>query len=163
MNYAEWRDDGSDRWVENDNGNLVWICSGEVIATVFTYSDESWGAVWNGSEDSEPRFLKARCDSAEEALSLLEDAIEEGDESPMWWPLGNQWTQSKKGSFYRKVDGAIISVKQAKSGSWYAVGMDGMLGQGGRPMWFNSAAEARKAVDRFALGNSGMQLIRQAA
>src|SRR6516165_1868667 len=94
MNYAEWRDDGSDRWVENDNGNLVWICSGEVIATVFTYSDESWGAVWNGSEDSEPRFLKARCDSAEEALSLLEDAIEEGDESPMWWPLGNQWTQS---------------------------------------------------------------------
>lgn len=33
---------------------------------------------------------KGRCDSAEEALSLLEDAIEEGDESPLWWPLGNE-------------------------------------------------------------------------
>ena len=47
--------------------------------------------------------------------------------------------------------------KQAKSGSWHAVGMDGMLGQGGRPMWFKTADEACKAVDRFALGNSGMQ------
>jgi hypothetical protein len=57
------------------------------------------------------------------------------------------------------VDGATISVKQAKSGSWYAVGMDGLLGQGGRPIWFNTSDEARKAVDRFAGGNSGMHLI----
>ena len=50
-------------------------------------------------------------------------------------------------------------MSRTKSGSWYAVGMDGMVGQGRRPMWFSTADEARKAVDRFALGNSGMQLI----
>ena len=59
---------------------------------------------------------KGRCDSAEEALSLLEDAIEEGDESPLWWPLGNEWTRSKKGSYYRKMDGATISVKTGQIG-----------------------------------------------
>lgn len=152
-----------DGWVENNNGNWVWIYGGEVIATVFTYSDESWGAVWSGSGDGEPRFLKARCNSAEEAQSLLEDAIEEGDGSSLWWPANNQWTESKKGSYYRKVDGATISVKQAKSGSWYAAGIDGVLGQGGRPMWFKTAEEACKAVDLFAVGSGGMQLIARCA
>jgi hypothetical protein len=160
VSYTEWR---KDEWVQNDNGNWLWIDDDQLIATLFTYSDGSWGAVWNNSEDGEPRFLKARCDSAEEAKSLFYDAIEEGDQSPLWWPAGNQWTESKKGSYYRKVDGATISVRQAKSGSWYAVGMEGLLSQGGRPLWFKTADEARKAVDRFALGHSGMRLIGSAA
>jgi hypothetical protein len=152
-----WHVDRPDGWIETDNGNWVLIESDELVATVFTYSDGDWGAVWNGP--SGPRYLKARCDSVEEAQSLLEQAIKKGGKSPLWRPDDNQWTESKKGGYYRKVDGATVSVKQAKSGSWYAVGMGGMLGQGGHPIWFKTVEEAREAVNRFAACDSSVQFV----
>jgi hypothetical protein len=152
-NYSNRHEDG---WRETDNGNYVLIEGGDLVATVFSKDGESWGAVWNGAADGKPRFLKARCDSAEEAQALLEDAIEGGDEA-RWWPIDNQWTLSKKGDPYRRVEGAgAITVKRAKSGSFFACGADGLLRQGGKPMWFPTAAAARAAVDRYAAGVSGM-------
>jgi hypothetical protein len=48
-----------------------------------------------------------------------------------------------------------ISVKQAKSGRWYAVNMHWRVTRArcGRPTWFPTEVEARTAVDQLADGN----------
>jgi hypothetical protein len=114
----------------------------------------SGGAVWNGAPDGKPRRLVARLSSSDETIAAAEAAIAEGERSLRWWPPECDWRQNKKGDgFYRKHNGLTISVKQAKSGSWYAINLHGaLLGQGGRPTCFASAAEARSAANRFADG-----------
>ena len=58
-------------------------------------------------------------------------------------------------NFYRKVNGEVVFVKCAGYGVWYAVRMDGsLLGQSGCPIRFNSATEAREAVDLFITGDN---------
>ena len=139
-------------WKETENGNWVLLDDG-VVATVYKAGNE-WGAVWNGAPDGKPRRLVAKLPSSDETISAAETAIAEGERSLRWWPPECDWRQNKKGDgFYRKHNGLTISVKQAKSGSWYAINLHGaLLRQGGRPTWFASAAEARNAVDGFADG-----------
>jgi hypothetical protein len=101
------------------------------------------------------RHLKGSYPSAFEAISAAEAAIAEGELSQRWWAPDCEWRQTKKGgSFYRKHEGVTISVKPARSGSWFAVSMHGcMLGQNGRPTWFPTPAECRSAVDAFCAGS----------
>jgi hypothetical protein len=88
-------------------------------------------------------------------MCIVKDAIAEGEDDPRWEALECGWKKTKKGGgYYRKQEGMTISVKQAKSGSWYAVNMVGaLLGQAGRTTWFPTAEQAREAVDALLGGN----------
>src|SRR5437762_7957641 len=109
-----------ERWIENTNGNWVGIDGGGVRATVYTNKDGTWSAVWNGAP-GETRRLNGKFSRAEEAQEALELADREGPGSQKWRPRDDEWIERKKGDgFYRKVNGVIVSVKLAKSNSWYA-------------------------------------------
>ena len=69
-----------------------------------------------------------------------------------WWPPEDEWLPTKKGGYYRKHSGVVISVKRAKSGSWFATNSSASLGRYGRTTWFSSDADARAAVDALAQG-----------
>lgn len=87
-------------------------------------------------------------------------ADQEGEDSPLWFSPEGGWIKNKKGEgFHRKVDGTTFSVKQAKSGSWYAVTINGMLGQDGKIRWHRTVEDARQAVDEFLAGEGGWDLI----
>ena len=139
-------------WHETESGNVALIEDGELEATVYR-AGPSWGAVWNGAADGRPRRMKQKCDDPETAMSSVETAIAEGKDSMRWWPPDDEWQKTKKGGFYRKLNGLTVSVKQAKSGSWYAVNSAGeFLGNGGRTTWFSTDNEARAAVNAIAAG-----------
>jgi hypothetical protein len=147
------------KWIENGNGNWVLIDMGEVVATVYARSG-GWGAVWNGAGDCKPRWLKGTFDYPEHACDAVETAISEGPHSLKWWPPDEDWVPSKKGGYYRRVDGSIVSVKESRSKSWYAVHMGGaLLGKAGRPSWFSTAEQARDAVNACARGDVGWEWI----
>jgi hypothetical protein len=142
-----------EEWIENGNGNWVWVDSDGARATVYA-TNNGWGGVWNGAADGRPRRLKAKFEDAEEAIDAVESAAMEGDASPKWYPPYDEWIESKKGGCHRKVNGAVVAVKQAKSGSWYAVAMGGaLLGENGGATWFPTAEEACKAVNALADGS----------
>jgi hypothetical protein len=140
-------------WKENAKGNWVLIEDG-VTATVYS-TENGWGAVWNGAADAKPRRLKMKSQSAEETMCIVESAIAEGERSPRWEALECGWKKTKKGDgYYRKHRGVTVSVKQAKSGSWYAVNMLGArLGQANCTTWFRTAERAREAVDALLGGD----------
>lgn len=142
-------------WKETTNGNWVLIDTGDLIATVHS-TENGWGAIWNGAADGiRGRRLKVKFQSAEEAMRIVESAIAEGERSPRWEEMKTGWKKTKKGNgYYRKHGGVTISVKQAKSGSWYAVNMHGLrLGQANRTTWFPTAEQAREAVAAFLGGD----------
>jgi hypothetical protein len=144
----------SDSWRENSNGNWLLIEDGELEATVYK-TDLGWGSVWNGALDGKPRRHKGKHPTAEEGMAAAEVAIAEGANSIYWWPPDDRWQTTKKGdSYYRKHNGQLISVKKAKSGSWYAATNSASLGRYGRTTWFPTAEEARAAVEAFA--NDGL-------
>jgi hypothetical protein len=142
-------------WRETANGNWVLPGTEGIEATVYATRDSEWGVVWNGARDSKARRLKKKFDSAENACRAAEAAIREGEQSLKWWPPEGQWQKGKKGGAYRKANGSVSSVKQARSGSWYAVNSAGrLLGQSGRACWFSTEGAARDAVDATASGSS---------
>jgi hypothetical protein len=144
----------NDGWIANRNGNWVWIDSGELLATVYATDNDVWGAIWNGAADGSPRRLKERFDCAGDAMEALEIAVDEGEGSPKWRQPDDQWIERKGGGYYRKMDDVPVSVKEAKSKSWYAVRMGGeLLGQHGRASWFATAEEACNAVDALDRGS----------
>ncbi len=147
-------------WKETGNGNWVLLGDDGVEATVYQATDR-WGAIWNGAPDGKPRHLKAKYPSAEEAIAATEAAIAEGSSSMKWWPPEDQWLPAKKGGYYRKHNGVVISVKQARTGSWFVTNGTASLGRYGRTTWFATDAEARNAFDAFAGGSGEWQWIRR--
>ena len=141
----------SEGWTENSNGNWVLIEDGELEATAYQ-TDLGWGGVWNGAPDGKVRRLKGKHTSPDEAISTVEQAITEGAKSMKWWPPDDEWQQTKIGGYYGKHNGQLISVKKAKTGSWFATNGGASLGRYGRTTWFPTAVEARAAVDAFANG-----------
>lgn len=141
-----------DEWIETDNGN--WVLPGDdgVEATVYRAGSE-WGAVWNGAPDGKTRRLKAKLPTAAEEIAATEAGIAEGADSVRWWPQDDQWLPTKKEGFYRKHNGMVISVKQAKSGSWFAANGSASLGRYGRTTWFSTDSEARSAADALVRGS----------
>lgn len=160
-------EDGQDRetyeagWFENSNGNHVWWIDGAARATVYSTDNDMWAAIWNGASDGRARRLKQRFDDADDAMAAVEEADAEGEDSPLWLPPASAgWIKNKKGEgFHRRVDGTVFSVKQAKSGSWFAASVDGLIGQNGTAKWFRKVEDARRAVDEFADGDGGWRLV----
>jgi hypothetical protein len=148
-----------DEWIKTDNGN--WVLPGDdgVEATVYRAGSE-WGAVWNGAPDGKTRRLKAKLPTAAEEIAATEAGIAEGADSVRWWPPDDQWLPTKKEGFYRKHNGMVISVKQAKSGSWFAANGSASLGRYGRTTWFSTDSEARSAADALVRGSGEWQWVR---
>jgi hypothetical protein len=147
-------------WRENGNGNWILVGDDGVEATAYS-TDNGWGAVWNGAEDGKPRRLKAKYPSSDETIAAVEAAILEGKGSMRWWPPEDQWQLTKKGSYHRKHKGLMISVKKARTGSWFVTNGSASLGQYGRTTWFITDAAARAAVDAFASGTGDWHWVRR--
>ena len=146
-------------WKESATGNWLLVGDAGIEATVYQAGSD-WGAVWNGASDGKSRRLKAKHESPEETMAAAEAAIAAGEGSRLWWPPDHQWLPTKKGVFYRKHNGMVISVKQARSGSWFATNSSATLGRYGRTTWFSTDAEARSAADAYAGGLGEWQWIR---
>lgn len=76
-------------WRETSNGNHVLI-DGDLAATVYE-KDGQWSGIWNGAADGEPRLLKAKCETAEETMELMDLAIADGEGSTLFWPPAGSW------------------------------------------------------------------------
>jgi hypothetical protein len=147
-----------EKWIQNNNGNWVGIDGGGVRATVYVNSDGTWSAVWNG-EYGDARRLNGKFDRADEAQEALEIADREGPGSQKWRPKDHEWIPRNKGGFHRKVNGMIVSVKPAKSNSWYAAKQGAILGENGSPTWYPTAEDAQRAVNELAAGTKRWQWI----
>jgi hypothetical protein len=149
-----------DGWIESQNGNWVLISDGDLRGTVYRNNRGLWGAIWNAPDRS--RLMTQTFDYPGEAQEAIERAETHGViNENLWWPEDG-WTKSKIGSFYRRIDGAVVSVKQAKSKSWYAVTSCGrVLGKQGRPAWFPTAEEGIAAVMAYTAGSGDWEWIGQ--
>lgn len=126
-------------WNENSNGNYVYVIDSDDIMTVFKNRDGDWVGAYKD------RFTKGKFDTAEEAMEVM-DSVLEGDTSMLRAPPIRGWIKNKAGSgYHRHTSDGIASVKQSKSGSWYAIIEGSLL----RDEWFNTAQGAMAAVDRF--------------
>jgi hypothetical protein len=137
-----------EKWICNAKGNFVALGGGAVIGTVYQKDDGSWGGVWSGGAGEVPQRLRGEYWSAEEVQEIIEQTERDGMDHDQWYPPDGEWQEAKKGGFYRRLRGSIVSVKQAKSGSWYASSDGALLGKNGAPYWFLDEQEAMTAVDR---------------
>jgi hypothetical protein len=150
-----------DRWVENAKGNYVAFGDGGVIGTVYRKQNGHWSAIWNGETDGMPQRLKGEYSSAEEVQEIIEQTDRDGVYPDRWYPPDCEWQPRKGGGSYRKLHGSIVSVRQARSGSWYAAMQGALLGQCGKPTWFTDQHEAMTAVDQSQHRRGGWEWIRQ--
>ena len=145
---------------ENANGNYVALDLNGVIATVYETDDGYWSAVLNDAT-SGPRRLKGKRGSAEDVQRIVEHTELHGMDVDQWYPPDCEWQPRKEGGCYRKLSSSIVSVKQAKSGSWFAAMRGAQLGHGGHPTWFATEHEAVKAVEQLEHGGNGLKWIRR--
>jgi hypothetical protein len=59
----------------------------------------------------------------------------------------------------RRVNGKVVTLKQANSGFWYAIRGGELLGQAGRLWRFSTFAEARAALDGMVAGSDGWEWV----
>jgi hypothetical protein len=129
------------RWVEESNGNWVWLWQNCKLATVSATEDGTWESRWDSAEWGSSITLGEEFHSAEDACLATEKY------GPPRDSFFDGWFESKVGG-YMKRRGKPVYVRKAEQG-WYAVRSDGrLLGQGQRVVWFGTAEEACKVVDR---------------
>src|SRR5581483_7608862 len=146
-----------DNWSTDERGNLIAVREGEPVGRVFCrFYDEGtpkqWGAVWFGASDNCTRSLKKPGRRSAEELKEVLEAAEAGFFNPDQWRRDDDWQRDQAG--YYQVDQSTegreirVSIKKARSGSWYVThSWGGLLGQGNRPTWFRHEREAMKAFD----------------
>jgi hypothetical protein len=150
-----------DRWIENAKGNHVALGDGRVIGTVYQTKEGRWGGVWSGEADGQPQRLKGEYWSAEEVQEIIQQTDRDGMDPDQWYPPDGEWQQAKNGGYYRRLLGSIVSVKQARSGSWYATMNGALIGQGGLPTWFADERAARAAVNQSENRGGGWEWIKR--
>jgi hypothetical protein len=146
-----------DRWIENAKGNHVALADGRVIGTVYQTKEGRWSGVWSGEVDGQRQRLQGEYWSVEEVQEIIEQTDRDGMDPDQWCPPDGEW-QPRKGAL-QGLYGSIVSVKQAKSGAWYAAMSGAMLGQRGQPMWFADEHEAMRAVDQSEHRRGGWEWI----
>jgi hypothetical protein len=134
-----------ERWVENAKGNHVALRNSGIISTAYPTRHGGWSAVWAGGARGHSQRLKGEHWSLEEVQEIIEQTERDGMDPGRRYPPDREWQHSNKGGYHRRLFGSIVSVKQAKSGSWYAARNGGLLGQRGQPTWFADEREAKAA------------------
>jgi hypothetical protein len=125
------------KWIKQRDGNWAWVCQNDKLATVSITEHGTWewscpyleGGVTSGTSYH----------SAENACLAAEKHA----------PIGfDCWFESKLGGYLRPTNGNPIYVRKTEQG-WYAVRADGrLLGRRQCMVWFGTAEEAFKAVER---------------
>ena len=126
-------------WLENDNGNYVYVIDSDDVMTVYERN-----GLWFGVYDN--HFTAEGFKNSEQAMTVMEKAVLEDsldllvERNPR--PTG--WLKTKTGGFQRYRNGCTMTVKQAKSGSWYLVINQNML----KDNWFKTVEEAMNKGDQ---------------
>jgi len=127
-------------WTENNNGNYVAEDEDYEKITVFIDKTGQWRGI------REERITEFGYPTAEEAMSAIEknqvDFVRIRVRADT-----TDWRPAKKGGFYRLRHDQIITVKQAKSGSWY-ISIQGKLVEN---RWFQTSEEAARCADSLYL------------
>ena len=148
----EFHDSRGSLWRLAASGSVYRAClDGTLTAVVFNKGD-GWRGVSSIFEG--PHFIRASCDTPEDAAELLLEAEEAGADSDLWSEGGveTDWTQSKpkdgRPGYWRKRRGIVLAVRQCKphpSGrfapSWIATinGGEPVMNPEGKP-WHSSRA-----------------------
>lgn len=125
-------------WRENPNGNYVYVLDSDEVMTVYDRNGE-WFGVYDDC------FTEEGFSDPEKAMALMERAVldEETGLLVRRRPIATGWRQTKSGNYHRVRSDCTLTVKRAKSGSWYLV-IDQTLLEG---RWFGSAKEAKRYGD----------------
>jgi hypothetical protein len=127
--------------MKQSDGNWAWVCPNCKLAIVSATEHGTWVSEWLRRDGGIGVFSKEFY-SAEDACLATEKYGPPRDK------LFNGWFESKVGGYLRHFKGKPIYVRKTEQG-WYAVSNDGrLLGQRQRVVWFGTAEEACKAVDR---------------
>ena len=126
-------------WIQNSNGNYVYVIDKDDVMTVFKRKDGEWSGVYDG------KFLRGSFNRAEEAQVLMEKWVIDGDKSLAAPTPKLGWRPAQKGGFYKNADGGLATVKQAKTGKWY-ISIDGGLVKG---VWLSSAEDAMQKANEY--------------
>jgi len=127
-------------WLENSNGNYVYIIDTDEVMTVYLRNGE-----WHGVYDS--HFTRKGFQKREQAMALMEKAVL-GDRLDLLvkrksTPTG--WRKTKSGGYHCVRRDRTMTVKEATSGKWYLV-INQTLVQG---KWFDTADEAKQQGDQY--------------
>jgi hypothetical protein len=127
-------------WTENNNGNYVAEDEDYEKVTVFIDKRGQWRGI------REERITEFGYSTAEEAMSAIDkkqvDFVKIRAKADT-----TDWKPAKKGGFYRLRHAQIITVKQARNGSWY-ISIEGKLVEN---RWFQSSKEAARCADSLHL------------
>lgn len=126
-------------WRENSNGNYVYVLDTDHVMTVFERA-----GLWFGVYDN--RFTEDGMSTPEKAMAFMEQAVlnEKLHLLVKRTPIPTGWRSTKTGGFHCHRNGGTMTVKQAKSGSWYLLENQTMV-QG---KWFKTAEEAMSEGDQ---------------
>ena len=126
-------------WRENSNGNYVYVLDTDHVMTVFERA-----GLWFGVYDN--RFTEDGMNTPEKAMAFMEQAVlnEKLHLLVKRTPIPTGWRSTKTGGFHCHRNGGTMTVKQAKSGSWYLLENQTMV-QG---KWFKTAEEAMSEGDQ---------------
>jgi hypothetical protein len=147
-------------WKKLSDGHYVLV-----EAAVYTVG-EKWPGIWHRAADDQPRILQETFENGGRAMQSLEQALVAGTESGLWQTPTLPWREiAAEDVFYSPLAGAaVVYVQRRMMGSWYVSVTGGaMLGQNGRPCWFSTADEAKRAALRLLTerGESGLEWISQ--
>jgi hypothetical protein len=125
-------------WQENSKGNYVYVIEADDLMSVFKNRDGEWAGAYQN------RFTKGTFVSAEKAMRAMEPILD-GELSMLKPPIERGWLRNKGGSgFHRLTPDGILSVKESKTGKWYATIFGNLL----KNHWFDTAQAAKAEVDR---------------
>ena len=126
-------------WRENSNGNYVYVIDTDDFMTVYLRNGE-----WFGVYDN--HFTEEGFPNPEGAMALMEKAVL-GDRLDLLMkrvPMPTGWRKTKTGGYHCVRRDRTMTVKQAKSGTWYLV-IDQTMVQG---TWFDNADDAKRQGDQ---------------
>ena len=127
-------------WLENSNGNYVYVIDTDDVMTVYQRKGE-----WFGVYDN--RFTEEGFKKAEQAMALMEKAVlyDHLDLLVLHKPFPTGWRKTKNGGYHCVRRDLTMTVKLAKSGKWYLVINQTMV----RDKWFDTADEAIRQGDQY--------------
>ena len=126
-------------WVQNSNGNYVYVLDSDEVMTVYAKNGQ-WFGVYDG------RFTETGFKHIEQAMSLMEKAVLGGSLNLLVKRSlpKTGWHKTKTGGYHCIRRNGTFTVKKAKSGKWYLV-VDQAILQG---RWFDTAEDAMRQGDQ---------------
>lgn len=116
-------------WIQNSNGNYVYVFSEGDLMTVYEQN-----GLWKGIYDG--NLLIGSYDTPEGAQDAMERYITGATNLVM--PLNSSGRSKKDGNYYQKNKNGVYKAKQAKSGKWY-ITLNGAILEN---LWLDSEEEA---------------------